>query len=106
VGTYRNKPLTRLAKGAPCTFQLFGVCNFDWETCVWAHSNESKHGKGLGTKAEDCFGAIACSACHHEYDNGKRMTREQKQIAFENAMFKTWLYLWENELVIVNAAAA
>ena len=99
VGTYRNPKLLQTAKGAPCMFELVG-CNFDPETTVWAHSNEYRHGKGKGTKADDCFGAFACSNCHYEYDNG-RMTREQKQIVFENAMYKTWRYLWENGKVKV-----
>jgi len=80
-------------------FEFVGICNYDPETSVWAHSNEYKHGKGKGLKAHDCFGAIACYACHTEYDNGTTMTREQKQIAFENAKDATILWLWQNEII-------
>ena len=41
-----------------------------------AHRNE---GKGLGMKTDDCATAALCHECHHEIDNGKNLTREERR---------------------------
>jgi hypothetical protein len=45
-------------------------CGNDDGTIVAAHSNQSRHGKGLGLKAHDCFVAFLCAHCHHWLDQG------------------------------------
>lgn len=35
---------------------------------VLAHSNWQEHGKGVGSKAHDIFGAIVCQHCHDVID--------------------------------------
>lgn len=47
-----------------------GVCSNDTSTTVAAHSNQSKHGKGMGMKAEDCYSVWACHCCHTWLDQG------------------------------------
>lgn len=63
-------PIRLSAKGKDCTFRIPGICNWNPETTVWCHSNESVDGKGAGLKARDVEGAYGCSACHAYYDGG------------------------------------
>jgi len=37
---------------------------------VACHSNSAEDGKGMGQKADDCFVAFGCSACHQWLDEG------------------------------------
>lgn len=61
---WRSKKLTQSAKNESCV-----SCGADDGTIVWAHSNEQRHGKGMGIKAHDLFGAYLCHQCHFNYDN-------------------------------------
>lgn len=63
MSNYRNKKLTQSAKHEPCV-----NCGADDGTIVWAHSNSSRHGKGMGIKAHDFFGAYLCHKCHSKFD--------------------------------------
>lgn len=65
--------ITKSARGQDCTLKIPGGCCGDSSTTVWAHSNEARHGKGLGIKAHDHFGAYACWKCHAIYD--RQMSR-------------------------------
>lgn len=68
LSNYRNKKLTQSAKNESCV-----SCGADDGTIVWAHSNSQRHGKGMGMKAHDLFGAYLCHRCHTEYDSGSNM---------------------------------
>lgn len=59
--------LRKEAKGRECQVRLFGVCNFNSETTVLAHYRMAGL-TGMGQKADDRFGAWACSACHDAID--------------------------------------
>jgi erythromycin esterase-like protein len=61
---WRSKKLTQSAKHESCV-----ACGADDGTIVWAHSNHTKHDKGMGIKAHDLFGAYLCHRCHDMYDN-------------------------------------
>lgn len=63
-------PIRKSARGEDCTMRIVGICNQDPATTVWAHSNQSQDGKGMGIKARDVEGCYACSACHEFYDGG------------------------------------
>lgn len=66
-----NRHLLRMARGKPCLFGVRDVCNRNPETTVAAHSNWAQHGgKGGARKADDCYSAWACSACHSWLDSG------------------------------------
>lgn len=67
---YRNKKILEAARGEECLIES-PVCNYDPETVVACHSNESDDGKGTGQKADDCFIAFGCSACHNLVDGGE-----------------------------------
>lgn len=82
---HRNPHLLAMARGKPCLFRLPGICNFNTETTVAAHSNWAEHGgKGMSRKASDQFSAWSCSACHSWLDQGGA-DRDSKQMAFLNA---------------------
>lgn len=61
-------PIRQSARDEDCTIRLFGACNGLTDTTVWAHSNRSEDGKGMGIKARDDRGAYACAVCHTIYD--------------------------------------
>jgi hypothetical protein len=74
--------LLRMARGMPCLFGIAYLCNRNSETTVAAHSNWAQHGgKGGARKADDCYSAWACSACHTWLDSGPA-DGEQKKVAF------------------------
>lgn len=55
-----------------------------------AHRNE---GKGMGLKVDDCASAALCNNCHHEIDNGKELTREERRILLDKAIVLTVIQL-------------
>lgn len=74
----RNSAFRNLARGRECMFRIPGECSFNPEQTVLAHSNESRHGKSMGMKADDAIGSVfACYACHFAIDQGG-MSSEQK----------------------------
>lgn len=87
---YRNKKLRESAKHESCV-----SCGADDGTIIWAHSNEGKHGKGMGIKAHDLFGAYLCHKCHAMYDGQKFGLMENKNHA------QTWFReQWEKSMII------
>lgn len=51
-----------------------------------AHRNQ---GKGMGMKVDDSLCAALCLSCHHEIDNGKNLTREQRRSLMDDAICQT-----------------
>lgn len=102
-----TRPKTSLirasARGEDCTLRISGVCNYNPETTVWAHSNQSKHGKGIGLKAADEYGCYACSCCHafldHGWANDPLMHSGHVQVFFEIAMQKSRAILKNKNLI-------
>lgn len=95
--------ITKSAQGENCTMNLMGVCSFNPDTVVWAHSNKGVHGKGLGLKAKDENGAYACYQCHMTYDRQfkrpKNLSLEDVEEAFTIAMLKSQQILKEKGLI-------
>ena len=56
-----------------------------WGTQV-AHRNESK---GMGLKTDDCATAAICVECHHEIDNGNKLTRDERRQLMDRAIVLT-----------------
>lgn len=81
--------LLRLVRGQPCYLQLPGLFCSSLASVVPCHSNQGKHGKGMGIKADDEFTVPGCSACHRELDQGNRFTREEK-FALWDAAYARW----------------
>lgn len=87
-------PIRKSAKGEECTVNLpMGVCNFNTETTVLAHSNSLADGKGMGLKAPDTRAAYTCSSCHDVLDGRKPrpegMTKEFVDACFEKGVERT-----------------
>nr|WP_081073058.1 hypothetical protein [Burkholderia stagnalis] len=75
--------------GEPC--YLNACCPWtDWAdpTVVPCHSNQSKHGKGAGMKADHRFTVPGCNPCHAWLDQGPA-ARELKVNVFD-AAFARW----------------
>lgn len=83
---WRSKKLKESAADERCV-----ACAADDGTIVWAHSNEQGHGKGMGIKAHDLFGAYLCQRCHSNYDTGFS-NREHKRTWFREQ--------WERSMII------
>ena len=94
---YRNKKLLELLRQLPCQ-----NCGIENGTIVACHSNQSKHGKGMGMKAPDSLVCALCSTCHYELDNGRKLSKEERRHLWDQAYIKTMQYLIEHEMLIIN----
>jgi hypothetical protein len=95
MANYRNKKLTQSAKHEACV-----SCGANDGTIVWAHSNSQRHGKGMGIKAHDLFGAYLCHKCHAIYDGGDSFglaTTDGKNMLHKPTWFKE---MWERSMII------
>jgi hypothetical protein len=61
-----------------------------------AHRNESK---GLSRKTDDALTAAICLDCHHEIDNGKNLTKEQRRATIDRAIVLTLQQLFRKQLI-------
>lgn len=95
---FRSPALLKLAKDAPCMIQIPGICTN--RNVVWCHSNWQEHGKGVGLKAHDCFGAMGCEACHSAVDQRtQRLEKDDRRYYWQRGFERTILYLWQNRLI-------
>jgi hypothetical protein len=76
-------------------------CGLEGQTQA-AHSNMSIHGKARSLKASDHFTAALCFACHYDLDAGHKLTKEQKQQMFLDALESTWAELLKRDLILVD----
>lgn len=82
---YRDKNLLKMARGKNCLLLANEVCQYhDTSTTVAAHSNQQKHGKGMGIKAHDYYTVWACANCHTWLDQGSD-PKAEKIRAFDAA---------------------
>lgn len=101
--TYRNRKLLDLAHRVhECQVQIPGVCEgYSAHGCEPAHSNQQRHGKGMGLKAADNFHAAACHSCHAELDQGKSLSKDLRREIFNEAHERTMaLYIQNGWLVV------
>jgi len=95
--------IRKSAKNEQCTINLPGVCNYNSESVVWAHSNRGIDGKGMGKKANDEKGAYACYNCHATYDRQMKrpfnMSLEYVENTFTEAMERSKLLLKQKGLI-------
>ena len=78
---WRCPTLLDMARDRPCLMLVPGICNHRTDTTVAAHSNWGEHGKAKGRKADDCYSAWCCAACHTWLDQGGAPAG-QKRAAF------------------------
>lgn len=84
---YRNRKLLEACRKLPCQ-----NCGAEDGTVAAAHRNE---GKGMSLKVSDALVAALCHRCHHEIDNGKTFTREQRRACWDKAYIRTMQMLIE-----------
>lgn len=80
----RSAKLMQAYRKIPCQH-----CGIDDGTVCGAHSNQAKHGKGRGIKASDIYCASLCHACHMAVDQGRSMSRVERETVWNNAHLKT-----------------
>lgn len=68
----RSEKLLRLVASLNCQW-----CNS--HTMIQAAHSNWGHGKGRGIKADDNQVAALCLKCHYEIDQGKNLSREERQ---------------------------
>jgi hypothetical protein len=99
----KTTKIRQSARGEDCTINLEGVCNYDPDTVVWAHSNKAIHGKSMGRKADDEWGAYACFSCHACVDGQSKrpswLTKDDVDLAFDFAMEKSRAILARKNLI-------
>ena len=88
---FRSRHLLDIARELPCQIRLPGC---QGGPSVAAHSNQQRHGKGTGIKAHDCFIAAACPSCHHQIDNGSKLSREERTEAWQRGHERTLVELF------------
>ena len=93
---FRNRALLDLAHHLPCQWCGKG------EASEPAHSNQSKHGKGMSIKSHDAFFAALCHDCHRNLDQGSKMSREERAEMWQTAFERTFLELWTRGWLKVN----
>jgi hypothetical protein len=90
----RRRPrLLELARSMPCLLQVPGVCNRDPATTVACHSNWGEHGKAGARRADDCYSAWGCHACHAWLDQGDADAAVKRPV-FDAALLRQ-LEWWE-----------
>lgn len=86
---WRNQKLLETVRDLPCAY-----CGASDGTVCASHSNQLRDGKGKGIKAHDYRIAALCFSCHFELDQGKRLSKEERQAMWEEAHRTTmgWLF--------------
>lgn len=79
-----------LCHGQDCYLQIPFACRNEQHTVVPAHSNQLKHGKGKGLKADDEKTVPACARCHYELDQGKNLSKEARRQFWDDA-YERWV---------------
>lgn len=95
MSNYRNERLRRAVASLPCM-----ECGMDGRTQA-SHSNQLRDGKGMGLKAHDYRLAALCVECHAELDQGKTMSRSERDELWEAAHRRTIGLLFERGLLVV-----
>lgn len=87
----RSLRLLQAVRDLPCQFDLFGrLCGRQDGTVVACHSNRSSSGgKGMATKADDRYIAAGCHRCHTELDQGRRLSGDERKMAWLRAHTRT-----------------
>lgn len=97
--TFRSPKLLALARDQACV-----MCGCQDGTIVSAHSNLLEHGKGKGLKAHDGMIAWLCYRCHSNLDQGKDMSREERKMYTLEAICRTYVQMWNQELIQVKGS--
>lgn len=102
MAVYRNRRLLNLAHSInECQIGLPDVCaGYSVDGCEPAHGPKSMLGGGGALKSDDVF-AAGCHACHVEIDQGKRLSRDERQWFWLRGAARTWALLMKRGLLQV-----
>lgn len=83
-----DKKMLEACRGQDCWLCIPGICLLieGDQTVVAAHRNE---GKGIGMKVPDELTVPACNLCHFAYDQGSKLSREEKRELWDSA-YRRW----------------
>lgn len=92
--TYRSRRLLDLAHGIKaCQIQIPEVCTgYQAHGCEPCHGPKSMLNGGMGCKSDDVF-AAGCHPCHVELDQGRRLSRDERQFYWLRGAARTWAEL-------------
>jgi hypothetical protein len=90
-------------RGESCFLRVPGVC-IGSSTVVPAHSNQSRHGKGMGIKADHKYTVPACQACHAYIDQGP--APRQKKFNLWDYAYELWLPVRERKMGLAEVECA
>lgn len=94
TGTYRSEKLRRAVASLPCA-----NCGVEGKSQA-AHSNLLRHGKGKGLKASDAATFPLChDKCHPWFDQGKDLTKAEREALTYEFIAWTHIQLIEREMV-------
>ncbi|WP_354684421.1 nuclease domain-containing protein [Cupriavidus necator] len=85
-----ERRFTEACRGEPCYLLIPGAPAHPLESVVPCHSNSQEHGKGMGIKADDRFSVPGCGWCHHQIDQGNRLTKEERRAYWDDA-YTRWV---------------
>ena len=71
--------LRKFAQWKDCQVRIYGVCNHNNETTIWAHYRLGGVA-GMGQKPPDLCGSLCCSACHDVIDGRRKTDLDKIQI--------------------------
>lgn len=92
--------LRQSAKHAPHCMACM-MPNPNGDALCLAHSNELKHGRGIGHKSEDIYGAILCMKCHDMADGRSgSLSKAEKRAILRLAHDQTVLWWSENGYLV------
>jgi hypothetical protein len=81
-------------RGEECYLRVPGVCvSVGWASpCVVdCHSNQLRHGKGRGIKADNIFTVPGCGPCHRWIDQNECGTPKQVKFDVWDRGYERWL---------------
>lgn len=90
-------------RGEECFLRVAGVCRsrgWSHESVVPCHSNQARHGKGCGTKADNIFTVPGCDACHAWLDQNRVGTPKQEKFDVWDLAYELWLPIRERKMGI------
>lgn len=99
----RSQKLRDSARGQACTFQIPGICSYDWSTTVLCHLPDESG--GTGRKSDDLSSAYGDHACHAAIDGRDAKAwatiYDERQWYMRRAMVRTWRRMIESGLITI-----
>ena len=95
---YRNKQLLEIVRKSPCQH-----CGIEDGSVVAAHANLLRLGKAKGMKCHDCYISALCFKCHFILDQGKDLSKSEREEMWIESYLKTMKWLFENNLLSVKS---